>query len=559
MKDDDAPPNSSVSLLGRWWPKVSVVFSGVLLYLCYPRWDLHSLAWIWAFPLFAALWFGPPASFWRGFRLGYLSGATFYLLAFHWVTIVTPPGWILLCLYLAIFTGLWGGFAATIGRWRGTDPATKKTTLSVWMAMWPQAGAVLRCAFVNASAWAGLEWLRGWLFGGFPWHNLGVAIHGYLPVLQIAEFVGVIGVGFLVLFTGCVFFLTAVRVFHEIRGHRLHAHPEFFIALAVLCGVFLFGLNRANQPPGLETELQLGIVQLNIPQVEKWDETLEDQIRESYKRYTAPLLAHCDLVIWPETALAHTLYSPDNQILINDLLSSTENAGSLLLGIQESDFGKDQMYNSAALITKTVDDAQLYQKIHLVAFGEYVPFRESFPPMDWLLNRWIPLDFAAGESPVNLHLKDPEISIAPLICFEDTVARLARRFVRGEPQLFVNVTNDGWFKESAVAEQHLANARFRCIELRRPMARAANTGVSCLLDAFGSTGGDSKGRFRREIRDENTGSPFVERAQTWKIGIPADPPITFYAKWGDLFTLAVVLLSAPAIVTYWRGVRHGKN
>ena len=143
-------------------------------------------------------------------------------------------------------------------------------------------------------------------------------------------------------------------------------------------------------------------------------------------------------------------------------------------------------------------------------------------------------------------LEKPQgVQVIPLICFEDTDGRLARKFVRNAPQLLVNCTNDGWFLQSEENEQHLANAIFRCVELRRPMARAANTGVTCVIDA--------NGRINKEDRlsDPRLGV-FTKGTLMREIRLARNPPETFYARHGDVFSITLLVIfilhSAASII-----------
>ena len=163
--------------------------------------------------------------------------------------------------------------------------------------------------------------------------------------------------------------------------------------------------------------------------------------------------------------------------------------------------------------------------MHLVPFGEFVPFRESFPPFDWIAGSQITDDFSRGKYPTPISLPasiSEDVEIVPLICFEDTVPTLPRRFLSSNPQLLVTVTNNGWFNESSNAIQHAVNAKFRCIELRRPMIRCANNGVTCYIRPSGKV--DS-------ILD-----PFEWGALVIEVDIPAASSPTFYARHGDLFS-----------------------
>src|SRR5262249_49129250 len=156
-------------------------------------------------------------------------------------------------------------------------------------------------------------------------------------------------------------------------------------------------------------------------------------------------------------------------------------------------------YNAAVHIAASEGRTETYRKIHLVPFGEYIPLRHSFPLFAAIAGTWVPGDFARGKEYTVFNLTNPNVRVAPLICFEDTVGDLVRHFVSNGANLLVDITNDGWFQCSSGSQQHLANAIFRCVENRRPMVRAANTGVTCFVNQFG--------RVTQILRDD-TGDTF---------------------------------------------------
>lgn len=218
----------------------------------------------------------------------------------------------------------------------------------------------------------------------------------------------------------------------------------------------------------------------------------------------------------------------------------------LLLGSDV--FDKGQAFNAAILVPAHADELQVYRKIHLVPFGEYVPLRHSFPLFGAIAGRWVPGDFGRGQEYSRFVLTTAPVRIAPLICFEDTIGELTRRFVlpndsqRGA-DLLVNITNDGWFLHSAGSHQHLANAVFRCVETRRPMVRAANTGVTCFINEFG--------RVTDMLKDER-GSTFTEGALYGVINVPLNGDLTFYVRHGELFSkicAGVTVLTLLALFT----------
>jgi apolipoprotein N-acyltransferase len=182
---------------------------------------------------------------------------------------------------------------------------------------------------------------------------------------------------------------------------------------------------------------------------------------------------------------------------------------------------------------------QVYHKVHLVPFGEYIPLRQAFPLFAAVAGRWVPGDFDTGQDYTVFRLTNSNAQVAPLICFEDTIGDLTRQFVRNGANLLVNVTNDGWFLQSAGSQQHLANAVFRCVETRRPMVRAANTGVTCFVNEFG--------RVRQRLQDE-IGNTFTEGVLTGEVNVPIERELTFYVRHGELFPKLCACITLVAII-----------
>ena len=154
------------------------------------------------------------------------------------------------------------------------------------------------------------------------------------------------------------------------------------------------------------------------------------------------------------------------------------------------------------------------------------------------------------------------MDLIPSICFEDTLGDLARQFVLDPPtgpQLLVNVTNDGWFEQSAANRQHLANAQFRCVELKRPMIRCANTGITCAIDAFGSVIDPKNDGHPLILRDPRTGSPFIAGALPVQLNLDPTPPTTFYALHGDWFSHLATALTIFILGRAALRLRSGKR
>lgn len=533
------------------WPWAAAILSGALLAFCFPTWDITNLIWFWALPLLAALWFSAPKDdrprrrAWRGWWLGYVSGLAFFLINLSWLSEVSIVGAIALPVYLAVYFGFWGAFAATIGRWDvswnipGKD-AAKKEALSKWQKIFTPSWEVLKPSFLNAACWCGLEWVRGVAFTGFTWNGLGVALHDNLYLIQISDIIGVTGLSFVLMFCACISLATIVRLAQEFGNRGLRPHLDFTIGVAMIMGIFLYGINRINQPLGETKDIRALLVQLNVPINQKWDNAFLTQNLGEYRDLTTAYVesSEFELVVWPETALPGRFFYPWVQDFFNEILASGD--FYLMSGIEE-EVQPEELYNSAVLMKGSTKNYQIYRKSHLVPFGEYLPLRGIFPPFEWVAGDLIPGDFQFGKGFEPMIVDDGEFQIIPLICFEDTIGSLARKFVRaGEAQMIVNVTNDGWFWESAGSAQHLANARFRCIELRRPMVRAANTGVSCFIDELGSLyDRHSQPPFERKIADDETGSTFVTGCLPGTVRMQKNSQLTIYARFGDWFSIGL--------------------
>ena len=545
--------------LKNYWPHGCAILSGILLALCFPHYDFANLIWVWQAPLLAALWFSNPSGAdtprWRyGFFLGYLSGVSFFVLNINWITEISKvSGTILsgvaalfcLTVYFAVYFALLGAFAATVGRWVIPEPTGKGKA-----DLFDQSIAVLKVAFLNGAAWCGLEWLRGLVFTGFGWNGLGVALENQLLLVQFADVIGITGYGFIMMFAGVIGFATVVRLVHEVRDRqRLKPHLDFALGVAMIIGLFLYGVSKVNYRPAESVDVRARIMQLNISMEDKWSEEikLRQKVVFDYRDLTRVFVetAQPDLVLWPETSLpGHFSFKWVQEFLNDDVLKGDD--FYLLAGLEDTNLQESEIYNTITLMKGSTETYQMHKKVHLVPLGEYIPFRGKLPFFEWIAGGIIEADFAPGDShePLTMVKDGHDIDIIPLICFEDTVPRHARQFIRPGPQIIVNVTNDGWFNDSAEVEQHFNNAIFRCIELRRPMIRCANTGISAFIDSRGSLyEHDSQDTYPRILRDETTGSTRIRGSLPGTVEVDLNPPVTVYARIGDAFSIAMGCLA----------------
>lgn len=528
----------------RFWPWLAAVTSGLLCAACFPPLDQGWLCWIALTPLILAVWFSGQNTRRRWLRnllLGYVAGIAFFTAGFGWLgalgdlyqNFFLHSLSFLLSIYLAVYLAFWAWFAGLI---RPVSFVSSSRNLLV--------------AFLGAAAWVTHEWIRGWLFSGFGWNGLGVALHRNWPLIQAAEFTGVAGLSFAIAFTNLIVVAVPVRLFAETKLHRMRPHFDLTLTMIALVALFAFGLHTVQNPPPTKT-LRVAAVQGNIPQLQKFDPHFTSEIFDKFSRLSEIALradTPPDLLVWPESSMPDPVRDQNSQSyqFIRNFLASANS--DLFLGTL--DFEGDHDYNAAVLFSNGGERMQFYRKIHLVPFGEYMPARKGFPLFAAIAGTWVPGDFTFGKDYAVLSLTSDGIQIAPLICFEDTVGELVRQFVLRNADLLVDITNDGWFLQSAASHQHVANALFRCVENRRPMVRAANTGVTCFIDQFG--------RVTQILRDD-TGNTFTEGVLTGLVEVPQTRRLTFYARHGELFAQSCALVTAIAIliVVALRRLRRG--
>jgi len=535
----------------RLWPWLAAISSGLLYAGCFPPFDQAWLCWIALTPLLAVIWFtGTNAKrrWLRDLSLGYMTGLAFFWSVFSWLRTVTVPGLILVGAYMAIYFALWSWICgllrpslrapAVVSRWTQPPGSAAATESVSSRSPWLRSTNNLWLAFLLAAVWVAQEWLRSLVFSGWGWNTLGTALHGQLAVIQIAEFTGVAGLSFLVAFTNVVLLTTARRLILETQVRPIRPHYDLTLTMAVVVGVMGFGV-RSLQVQRPAKTLSVALVQPNIPREQKFSPEFAQKTFEQFTRLSAPALgasARPDLIVWPESSMPGPVLHDDlSYRFVMDFSASAKT--DLLLGTIDLDETND--YNAALLVSDGGKGVQVYRKVHLVPFGEYIPGRHIIPLLARVVGDQVPGDFGFGKEHTVFRLTNDKALIAPLICFEDTIGDLTRQFVLRGANLLANVTNDGWFLCSAGSRQHLANAVFRCVETRLPMVRAANTGVTCFVNEFG--------RITQILVDEH-GSQFTDGVLTGEVSIPSGHEKTFYVRHGELFAQACVAISVLVLL-----------
>jgi apolipoprotein N-acyltransferase len=405
----------------------------------------------------------------QAFLRGWLFGAGFFLGGLFWVThalFVDLAAWwwiIPLALFgipavLAVYTGLLG--------------------LAVFQVL--KYSSRIGGVFAFAALWCITEYLRGVLFTGFPWNLSGYAWMHSLAVLQNLSWAGVYGLGALTVTSA----MMTVFVFLKIGKRRARAALAVSVALPLLMWVWgAWRLAQAGETV-FHDKVMLRVVQPNIPQHEKW--MAEKQAENFQKLLTLSNAKNpADIIIWPETALTADI---DAFPAVGTALRNGLPADAVLLTgnifSRPDEQGKAQYYNSLmALNIRTGEKAQ-YPKSHLVPFGEYVPFRRfvSVAALGALLSGFE--DFQAGDGPYTA--ADFGLpSFSPLICYEVIFPGRVTAAGQERPAWLLNVTNDGWYGDTPGPYQHFAFSRARAIEEGLPLIRAANTGISAVIDSYG--------------------------------------------------------------------------
>jgi apolipoprotein N-acyltransferase len=524
----------------KWRQVVAVAVSGVLVAASFAPFDFASLAWVSLLPFVWALsTVSGKGRGLKGFGLAMLAGCVSCGIQFHWLETVSWLAAVLLPLYLALYWGIFGVFVTTLG-------TTNRPLVR---------------AFSCAAVWSGLEWLRGWLFTGFSWNNLGVAFHETPVMAQGADILGVSGLSWMLVFIQ----VACTSAYQEKTWKRM----DLAVSACLVISLLLYGKYRLASEAALKSiPLKTLLIQINIPQDAGLVLWTDLEIHQAYEDETLKALnindpeKWPDWVMWPECALTGRILRADDGEwatweINHNTLSQVRGAGSfsLIYGITELEAERSgpnfapklggKAYNSIAIMAPD-DSLQTYRKRHLVIFGETIPFVDELPFLKKIYEQQSGMtfggSFSPGESvsPLPTVVGDTTISAIPTVCFEDSVARLTRKFLRPLPQVIINVTNDGWFKESVGADQHFANAKFRAIELRRPMLRCANTGVSAAVDTTGSTAHPDTGA--AQILTDETGSHFTRGARLVKLEIPLRPSVSLFALIGDwgIIGLAIV-------------------
>ncbi|WP_407177636.1 apolipoprotein N-acyltransferase [Bradyrhizobium sp. STM 3562] len=336
------------------------------------------------------------------------------------------------------------------------------------------------------------EWLRGHLLTGFPWNAFGYALTEPLALAQTASLIGIWGMTFL---TVLIFAAPAVLIDRTARARASWTAPVAAVVLLIAMGAF-GAVRLAMHPTRMVANVKLRLMQPNLQQDEKFNYSAKAAVMKKYlalsDRATGPNatgVRDATILIWPESAFPFFLTrEADAMAQIADLLSSGPNTVLITGAVRAPDdlppgVRVTRAYNSIYVIDHDGGVLSIYDKLHLVPFGEYLPFQDWMERLGFEQLTRVQGGFIPGT--VRHTLKIPNAPPAlPLICYE-AIFPSAVATADGRPGWMVNLTNDGWFGITTGPHQHLQQARLRAIEQGLPLVRAANTGISAVIDPVG--------------------------------------------------------------------------
>jgi apolipoprotein N-acyltransferase len=480
-------------------PAVLSILSALLLALSFSSFNLGFFAWCGLVPLLMVL---ESKSLGRAFFIAFFCGVIFWGLTIYWLIHVTLLGQIILVLYLAIYFGLFG-----------------------CVIYFSRFLSVNSCLFFLPANWVLLEYLRSYLFTGFPWAIIGFSQYKNLPIIQIADITGAWGVCFLVILVNVALYLFLRR--------RLSVKILLIpvLVLSLFLGYGLIKLNYKQNWCNDKEQLKISVVQGNISQDLKWNKQAVGFIQNRYRELTVETaVAKPELIIWPEASVPG-LWGQDDAEFAQVFSLAGQLDTNILVGAVS--YFNQNYFNSALLINHLGRPVAAYNKLHLVPFGEYIPLKSVFPFLETIA---LIGDIQPGREYVIF--KQPA-NFGVLICFEDLFPELSREFVKRGARFLVNITNDAWYKEGSAPYQHFAASVFRSIENRVYLARAANTGISGFIDPAGRILGIVQNARGKEI--------FVQGYSSQNICLAAGKR-TIYNRYGDFFIAFCLLFDIFVVI-----------
>jgi apolipoprotein N-acyltransferase len=535
-----------------------VMLSAGLQIVIFPLPDLYFLGWAAIAPLLIALLRTRepdtlqllagvkllPAKPGQAFLLAYACGILWYAGTCYWIyntmrqyggvgTLAAVGLLILFCLYLAIYHGVFGlliSLLASPGQGDGNNPFSRR--------------ALLLAPF----AWVAVELARTRITG-FPWNLLGITQVDNIPLAHIATVTGVYGLSFEIMVVNTA--LAAAFVLRTERSQRSKRKPLLW---ATAAAVIVLQAGRLITPPVLPTDHTARLVQQNIPVLQGGDwtkEYFEGTLRDlSRISLSTPSLsasgqdrppassapwARPDLIVWPESPAPFYTTDPVFRETVSNIAREAQTwvlvGGLGIRNAGETPERATELYNSGSLVNPAGEWVERYNKMHLVPFGEYVPFKRVFGFAGGLTKEVG--DFSPGTSRAPLPAGS---KLGVFICYESIFPDEIRQLAANGAEVFVNISNDGWYGDSGAYAQHLKQARMRAVENDRWLLRDTNTGVTASIDPYGRVVSSIPRKVRAAL-DAHYALTNVT---------------TFYTRHGDWFAYLCAIISVAGLLLNFR-------
>jgi len=500
----------------------------VLLALSFPKYGHAAVAFVALAPLLIAIsgWNGRESvlggvSARRGFTLGLIAGFVHFAGTVYWT----------------------GATVSTFGGLPAAVAVVVAGLLALYMALYVAITCAIGGTFIRhfgnrglllfPVAWVATEYLRGIVLGGFPWIPLGNTMVTLLSIAQLASALGVYGLSLLVAFLNVGFAAVAMST----------GRPRLIAAGTTVGAITLIsiwgGARLAGNDLTTGAPIKIGLIQGNIPQTDKWNPARAGMILERYLQLTRQASDNgAQFIMWPESSTPFYFEEDPSGNVVRNLMRAI--GKPLLLGSDEFEHGEPpRHYNAAFMLDTHGATAAVYRKIHLVPFGEYVPFQRLLFFVGPLVEAVSA--FSRGTMVTMMPVDGHMVSTA--ICYEVTYPALAREAVQRGSEMLTTVTNDAWYGESSAAFQHFEMAAMRAIEQGRYLARAANTGISGIIDPYG-----------RVLVRTNLFETVAVVGEARFV-----QAMTVYARIGDLVAHISIALTVLALIAATRGVRFGRR
>lgn len=447
-------------------PIVFSSISGILLILSFPKFGEGFIAWVALIPLFYSLKDIRRLS--EGFSQGFVTGFICHIGILYWITYVVVhygnlpyyagiSATLLLAAYLSLYTAI---FATGLVYFRGKD---------------------IPLIIVAPALWTGLEYAKSHLFTGFPWENLAYSQYLYTPLIQIADVTGIYGVSFLIVMVNVIIYDLLV-----IKHDRRKVIKEVIAGCVIIIITYGYGMlmiQHMKKSMKHADSMDVSIIQGNIDQNLKWNSQFQKETIDIYKNLSlAKVASGLMLIVWPETATP--FFFQEMTDMHKKVLDVAKESKSWLLFGSPSYSREEKgisFFNSAFLLSPDGQICDKYDKIHLVPYGEYVPLRKLFPFISKIAVGVG--DFGEGKGFYPLSIFNHKLGV--LICYEGIFPEYGRSYKNAGADLLVNITNDAWFGMTSAPYQHLSMTTFRAVESRLYVVRAANTGISAVIDPTG--------------------------------------------------------------------------